>query len=53
VQHKALAGCGLTEEHRASIKEAIPAGAVAGPEFWAELEEILIGFQRLRARRGR
>jgi hypothetical protein len=43
----------LTEEHRAVIAAAIPAGVVAGSEFWTELEEILVGFQRLRARRAR
>ncbi len=43
----------LTPAHRAAIEAAIPAGVEVTPEFWAELIEIITGYQLLSARRAR
>jgi hypothetical protein len=41
---------GLTEEHREHIRDAVPDVEISA-EAWAELEEVLAGFCRLRSRR--
>jgi hypothetical protein len=53
VQRKTPPVGGLTEEHRRAIAAVIPAGVAVTPEFWTELEEILVGFQRMHVRRAR
>jgi hypothetical protein len=42
---------GLTEEHQARIKAALPPGKVMTPEAWINLNEIIIGYRIFETRR--